>query len=41
MDDAGLYLEAVFEQWAARSRYQWNLDLSVLPTRDGLDDADR
>jgi hypothetical protein len=40
-DDAGLYLEAVFEQWAARSRHQWTLDLSVLRTRYGLDDADR
>ena len=28
--DAGLYLEAVFETWAARSRHQWTLDISLL-----------
>jgi hypothetical protein len=40
-DDAGLYLEAAFETWAARSRHQWTLDISVLRTRYGLDDGDR
>jgi hypothetical protein len=34
-DDAGLYLEAAFEHWAARSRHQCTLDLSVLRIRDG------
>ncbi len=29
-DDAGLYLEGVFETWAARSRHQWTLDISLL-----------
>jgi hypothetical protein len=36
-DDAGLYLEAAFEQWAARSRHQWTLDVSVLGSRCGVD----
>ena len=31
-DDAGLYLEAVFETWAARSRHPWTLDTSLLST---------
>jgi len=38
-DDAALYLEAVFEQWAARSRHQWTLDISVLAQRYGVDEA--
>jgi 5-methylcytosine-specific restriction endonuclease McrA len=38
--DALLYLEAVFEQWAARSRHQWTLDISVLATRYAVDEAD-
>jgi hypothetical protein len=36
VDDAALYLEAVFEQWASRSRHQWTLDVSVLRTRYGI-----
>ena len=39
-DDAALYLEVAFEQWARRSRHQWTLDISTLRTRYGLDDAD-
>jgi hypothetical protein len=35
-----LYLEAAFETWAARSRHQWALDISVLRARYGLDDID-
>jgi hypothetical protein len=35
--DAELYLEAVFETWAARSRHQWTLDISVLTTRYGIE----
>ena len=35
-EDAGLYLEAVFETWAARSRQQWTLDISLLSTRYGI-----
>jgi len=27
---AALYLEAVFEQWAARSGHPWTLDITVL-----------
>jgi hypothetical protein len=38
-EDAALYLEAVFEQWAARSRHQWCLDISVLAERYGVDEA--
>jgi 5-methylcytosine-specific restriction endonuclease McrA len=38
-DDAAVYLEAVFEQWAARSRHQWRLDISVLAERYGVDEA--
>jgi hypothetical protein len=30
--DAALYLEAAFETWAQRSRYQWALDISRLAT---------
>jgi hypothetical protein len=40
-EDAELYLEAVFETWAARSRHQWTLDISLLKTRYGIDDGDR
>jgi hypothetical protein len=40
-EDAEVYLEAVFETWAARSRYQWTLDISLLSTRYGIDAADR
>jgi hypothetical protein len=40
-DDPALYLEAAFETWAARSRHRWNLDISVLGSRYGLDDVDR
>jgi hypothetical protein len=40
-EDAGLYLEAAFETWAARSRHQWTLDISLLSIRYGIDDADR
>lgn len=39
-DDADLYLKAVFVMWAARSRHQWTLDLSLLSTRYGIDGAD-
>lgn len=39
-DDAALYLEAVFETWAQRSRHQWTLDISVLRTGYGLDEAE-
>jgi hypothetical protein len=39
-DDAGLYLEGAFETWAARSRHEWTLDISVLRTRYGLDEVD-
>jgi hypothetical protein len=39
-DDAGLYLEAAFEIWAARSRHQWRLDISVLRARYGIEDID-
>ena len=28
--DAEAYAEAVFEQWAARSRHEWTLDCTVL-----------
>ncbi len=35
-EDAKLYLEAVFETWAARSRQQWTLDISLLSTRYGI-----
>jgi hypothetical protein len=38
-DDAALYLEAVFETWAARSRHQWALDISVLASRYDVDEA--
>jgi hypothetical protein len=34
-EDAEVYLEAVFETWAARSRHQWTLDISMLRTRYG------
>src|SRR5207237_726980 len=40
-EDAEVYLEAVFEIWAARSRYQWALDISLLRNCYGIDDADR
>jgi len=40
-DDAALYLEAVLETWASRSRHQWTLDISLLATRYGVTDADR
>ena len=40
-EDAEVYLEAVFERWAARSRHQWTLDISLLSTRYGIDAADR
>jgi len=36
-EDAELYLEAAFEQWSMRSRYQWTLDIGVLETRYGVD----
>jgi 5-methylcytosine-specific restriction endonuclease McrA len=39
-DDAALYLEVAFEQWAARSRHQWTLDISVLADHYGVDGAD-
>jgi hypothetical protein len=39
-DDAGLYLEVAFEIWAARSRHQWRLDISVLRARYGIEDID-
>lgn len=29
-EDAQLYVEAQFEQWAKRSKYQWKLDISIL-----------
>ena len=35
-DDAELYVEAVFERWAHRSRHPWSLDLSVLEERYGV-----
>jgi hypothetical protein len=38
--DAELYLEAAFEEWAARSRHQWTLDISALHSRYGLAEAD-
>jgi hypothetical protein len=38
---AELYLEAVFETWAARSRHQWTLDISLLSSRYGIDDGRR
>lgn len=34
--DVELYLEAVFETWAARSRHQWTLDITVLQSRYGV-----
>ena len=40
VDDAALYLEAVFEQWAGRSRHQWTLDISVLQSRYGVDGSE-
>jgi hypothetical protein len=40
-EDAELYLEAVFETWAARSRQQWTLDISLLGSRYGMDDGRR
>ena len=39
-DDAALYLEAVFETWAQRSRHQWTLDISVLTRNYGIDAAE-
>ena len=39
-EDAELYLEAAFEQWAGRSRHRWTLDISVLADRYGVDGAD-
>ncbi len=36
-DDAALYLEVAFEQWASRSRHQWTVDISVLGRRYGVD----
>ena len=36
-EDAGLYLEAAFEVWSQRSRYQWTLDITVLGERYGTD----
>ena len=39
-DDAALYLEAVFEIWAQRSRHQWTLDISVLTENYGIDEAE-
>jgi hypothetical protein len=38
-EDAALYLEGVFETWAARSRYQWTL-ITVLETRYGVSATD-
>jgi hypothetical protein len=40
-DDAALYLEAVFETWAQRSRHQWTLDISVLSERYGVEPDER
>jgi hypothetical protein len=40
-DDAVLYLEAVFETWAARSRHQWTLDISALAERYSVDETGR
>jgi hypothetical protein len=37
--DAGIEDDAKI--WAARSRYQWTLDISLLSGRYGIDDADR
>lgn len=31
-EEAGLYIEAQFEQWARRSKHQWTLDIAVLNT---------
>jgi hypothetical protein len=39
-DDAAVYLEVVFETWAARSRQQWTLDISVLADRYGVEETD-
>jgi len=39
-NDAALYLEGVFEQWSARSRHQWTLDITVLRARYGLEGVD-
>jgi len=33
-EDAAVYLEAVFEQWAARTRQEWSLDISVRAERE-------
>jgi hypothetical protein len=37
VDDAELYIEAVMEQWAARSRHRWQLDLGHLEKHYGVD----
>jgi hypothetical protein len=37
--DAGIEDDA--KTWAARSRYRWTLDISLLSSRYGIDDADR
>jgi hypothetical protein len=36
---AALYLEAVFEQWAARSGHPWTLDITVLERGYGIRNA--
>ena len=38
--DAELYLEVAFEQWAARSRHRWALDISALQTHYGITEAE-
>ena len=40
-EGAARYLEVAIETWAARSRHQWTLDISLLSTRYGIDSADR
>lgn len=40
-EDAEVDLEAVFKTWAARSRHEWILDISLLSSRYGIDAADR
>jgi hypothetical protein len=38
--DAELYLEVAFEQWAARSRHRWTLDISALQTHYGITESE-
>ena len=40
VEDAALYLEVVFEEWAARSRHRWTLDISALRSRYGLGEVE-